>query len=145
MFIFLSCHLNSCVCYTKDILFDFNVQHDCGFAKCSASGIRPRVQERTNSDVTEEFIVHKPIPRYIINTHAFHNAHLLRKVLPQSLVAPVALFGDRNLQHRELATELRRSQGARREQLKTQREAKKAAAEANGGVALGSKKRKTRT
>ena len=128
----------------KDILFDFNVQHDCGFAKCSASGIRPRVQERTTSSVTEAFIIHKPIRRYIINTHAFHNAHLLRQVLPRSLVAPVALFEDRNLNNKELATQLRKSQGARREQLKTQREAKKAAAEANGG-ALGPKKRKTRT
>jgi hypothetical protein len=131
------------VSHTKDILFDFNVQHDCGFAKCSASGIRPQVQERTNSDVTEEFIVHKLIPHYIINTHAFHNAHLLHKVLPQSLVALVALFEDQNLKHKELAVQLHSSQGARREQLKTQREAKKAAVEANGG-ALGPKKCKTR-
>lgn len=128
----------------KDVLFDFNVQHDCSFAKCDATGIQPRVQERTNSNVTEEFVIHKPVSRYIINTHTFHNAHLLRKVLPRLLVAPLALFEDRNLKHKDLATQLRRSQGARREQLKTQREAKKAAAEANGEVP-GSKKRKTRT
>jgi len=95
--------------------------------------------------VTEEFIVHQPIPCHIINTHAFHNTHLLHKVLPQSLVAPVALFEDHNLQHKELATELRRSQGARQEQRKTQQEAKKAAAEVNRGMALGLKKCKTRT
>ena len=95
--------------------------------------------------MTEEFIVHQPIPCHIINTHVFHNAHLLRKVLPRSLVAPVALFEDRNLQHKELATELHRSQGAREEQLKTQRETKKAAAEANRGAALGPKKCKMRT
>jgi hypothetical protein len=86
--------------------------------------------------------MHKLIPHYIINTHAFHSAHLLRKVLPQSLMALVALVEDRNLKHKELAMQLCSSQGARWEQLKTQWEAKKAAAEVNGG-ALGPKKSKT--
>ena len=94
--------------------------------------------------MTEEFIIHKPIRCYIINTHAFHNAHLLSQILPQSWVAPMALFKDQNLKHKKLATQLYKSQGAKWEQLKTQWEANKAATEANG-AAPGSKKCKTRT
>jgi len=58
-------------------------------------------------------------------------------------VAPLPFFEDRNSKHKELAAQLRASQGVRRDQLKTQREAKKASAELNGQVP-GPKKRKTR-
>ena len=123
------------------IKFEFNVQHDCRLAKCSATGTRPRVQERTDSEAMEQFIVHEPIDRYLINTHSFHNADLLREALPRSLVAPQPIFNDREAKHHELAALLRVSQSKRRDQLKAQREAKQAEAEA-GSSSRNLKKRK---
>ncbi|KAJ7091739.1 hypothetical protein C8R44DRAFT_647312, partial [Mycena epipterygia] len=62
--------------------FLFNVQHDCRTAECEATGRRAWMQERVESDLMENFIICKPLERWIINTHAFHNAHLLRQALP---------------------------------------------------------------
>ncbi|KAJ7281324.1 hypothetical protein C8J57DRAFT_1433345 [Mycena rebaudengoi] len=90
----------------KNIKFLFNVQHDCHSAKCEATGIRLRMQERIASDKTENYIVHKPLDRFFINTHAFHNAHLLRATLPRDLISPVLLFPDRQAKHHALVTEL---------------------------------------
>ena len=64
------------------IKFEVNVQHDCRLAKCSATGTCPWVQERTDSEAMEQFIVHEPIDHYLINTHSFHNADLLWETLP---------------------------------------------------------------
>ncbi|KAJ7250963.1 hypothetical protein C8J57DRAFT_1437578 [Mycena rebaudengoi] len=91
----------------KNIKFLFNVQHDCHFSKCEATGIRIRMQERVASDKTENYIVHRALDRFFINTHAFHNAHLLRATLPRDLISPVLLFPDRQAKHHALATELR--------------------------------------
>ncbi|KAJ6619183.1 hypothetical protein B0H10DRAFT_1696460, partial [Mycena sp. CBHHK59/15] len=89
------------------IMFNFNVQHDCRTAKCDATGEHPRMQERVESDNTEKYIVHNPLDRFIINSHAFHNTHLLRATLPRERLAPIPLFEDRKSKHDELATELR--------------------------------------
>ena len=43
-----------------------------------------------NISKTESVIEHKPLDRYLINMHAFHNAHLIRAVLPQDLTIPIA-------------------------------------------------------
>ncbi|KAJ6532204.1 hypothetical protein B0H10DRAFT_1745206, partial [Mycena sp. CBHHK59/15] len=88
------------------LMFKFNVQHDCHTAKCDATGERPRMQERVESDNTEKYIVHNPLDRFIINSHSFHNAHLLRATLPRDLLAPVPLFEDRKSKHDELVAEL---------------------------------------
>ncbi|KAJ7269179.1 hypothetical protein C8J57DRAFT_1609392 [Mycena rebaudengoi] len=98
----------------KNTKFLFNVQHDCNSAKCEATGVRLRMQERVASDKTENYIEHKPLDRFFINTHAFHNAHLLRATLPRDLVAPVLLFPDRQAKHHALATELRDTQTSRK-------------------------------
>ncbi|KAJ7927350.1 hypothetical protein B0H13DRAFT_2229300 [Mycena leptocephala] len=63
----------------KNLKFKVNVQHDCYTAKCEATGERLRMQERVESDQIENFIIHEPLDRFIINSHAFHNAHLLQK------------------------------------------------------------------
>ncbi|KAJ7659979.1 hypothetical protein B0H17DRAFT_1163121 [Mycena rosella] len=91
----------------KNIKFKFNVQHDCYSAKCEATGTRLRMQERVESDHIDNFIVHNPLDRYIINSHAFHNAHLLRATLPRDLIAPIPLFEDRREKHNEMAAVLR--------------------------------------
>ncbi|KAJ6529323.1 hypothetical protein B0H19DRAFT_1214550 [Mycena capillaripes] len=67
----------------KNVKFNVNVQHDCYRAKCGANGERLRLQERVESDQIENFIVHESLDRFIINSYAFHNAHLLRATLPR--------------------------------------------------------------
>ncbi|KAJ7691414.1 hypothetical protein B0H17DRAFT_867957, partial [Mycena rosella] len=97
----------------KNIKFKFNVQHDCRSAKCDAAGVRLRIQERVESDQVENYIIHKSLDRFLINTHAFHNAHLLRATLPQNLVAPIPLFTERRAKHDELAAQLRENVSTR--------------------------------
>ncbi|KAJ7939500.1 hypothetical protein B0H13DRAFT_1850794 [Mycena leptocephala] len=92
---------------SRDDIYGMPVLHDCHSAKCEATGVRLRMQERVESDQTDKYIVHQPLDRFIINTHAFHNAHLLRAALPRDLVAPIPIFPDREAKHHELATQLR--------------------------------------
>ncbi|KAJ6615715.1 hypothetical protein B0H10DRAFT_1801045, partial [Mycena sp. CBHHK59/15] len=87
--------------------FKFNVQHDCRTAKCEATGEHIRMQERVELDNTENFIIHESLDRFIVNSHAFHNAHLLRAALPRDLLAPIPLFEDRRAKHDEFASTLR--------------------------------------
>ena len=77
-------------------MFQYNVQHDCRQAKCVASGRRAIIQEHVQSEVSEPncFIEHKPLDRFLINTHAFHNAHLICAALPQNLTIPIAYSED---------------------------------------------------
>ncbi|KAJ7275955.1 hypothetical protein C8J57DRAFT_1466570 [Mycena rebaudengoi] len=97
-----------------------NVQHDCYTAGCEATGVRPQIQERVTSDKTENYIIHNNLDRFIINSHAFHNAHLLRATLPD-LLTPIPVFADRRAKHDELAAELR----AKRETKVANRKSKK--------------------
>ena len=64
------------------------------------------MQERVESALFETHIEHQPVERFVINTHAFHNAHLLRKTLPRHLVVPISLLQDRKAKHNELAKSL---------------------------------------
>ncbi|KAJ6543803.1 hypothetical protein B0H10DRAFT_1673200, partial [Mycena sp. CBHHK59/15] len=107
----------------RDLKFLFNAQHDCRSAECAASGQRPRMQERVESGIMDNFIIHKPLERFIINTHAFHNAHLLRQTLPRHLTAPLPLFADRKAKHYELAVALRATKDGKRKRAQEKREA----------------------
>ncbi|KAJ7793208.1 hypothetical protein B0H14DRAFT_2173952, partial [Mycena olivaceomarginata] len=100
----------------QKIKFKLNIQHDCCTAKCEATGVRLKKQERVESDQIENFIVHNSPERYFINSHAFHNAHLLRATLPRSIIAPIPLFldPDRQAHHTEMATALRATLDTRR-------------------------------
>jgi hypothetical protein len=89
------------------------------------------MQERVESDLTDSFIVHRPLERFIINTHAFHNTHLLRQALPRQLTVPLPLFVDRKAKHFELAVTLRETKEGKRQRAKEKRAAKKKDAEAN--------------
>ncbi|KAJ7855645.1 hypothetical protein B0H14DRAFT_3085413 [Mycena olivaceomarginata] len=97
---------------SNSIKFKINVQHDCGAAQCDTSSVCLRMQEHIESDQIENFVVHKPLDRFFINSHAFHNAHLLRATLPRELLAPIPLFTDRQTKHYELAAQLREMQAA---------------------------------
>ena len=67
------------------------------------------MQERVESGLFKTYIEHQPVERFVINTHAFHNAHLLRATLPRSIVSPVRLHepGDRYSLHAGFAEALR--------------------------------------
>jgi hypothetical protein len=83
------------------------------------------MQERMKSDRTESVIEHKPVGRYIINTHAIHNAHLVRAAIPRHLTRPKPLFLNRKQEHMRIASDYRENQGAKREENKLKSEARK--------------------
>ncbi|KAJ3556884.1 hypothetical protein NP233_g11876 [Leucocoprinus birnbaumii] len=91
----------------KDILFDYNVQHDCYTGRCAATGQVPIRQERADTGATRGVIVHAPIEQYVINIHSFHNAHLVREAVSHHLIAPIPRYSDRSNHHREMAQILR--------------------------------------
>ncbi|KAJ7834421.1 hypothetical protein B0H13DRAFT_2240221 [Mycena leptocephala] len=80
----------------KDIMFEFNVQHDCVTCGCSTAAV-PVLQERILTDRTE----------FILNMHGLHNPHLIREVLPRSLTSPVPYLQDRVASHNRFAEQLR--------------------------------------
>jgi hypothetical protein len=55
------------------------------------------------SGLQTAFIEYQAIDRFVVNAHAFHNAHRLRETLPRSLVAPITLYQDRPAKHIEMA------------------------------------------
>ena len=101
----------------QDIGFLYNVQHDCLLAKCTASGKQPLIQEWVESDLFKTYIKHKEIEHFVINTHAFHNAHHLRVALECSLVAPILLYPleVQKAKHAKIAHSLRATQKAKLE------------------------------
>ncbi|KAJ7723604.1 hypothetical protein B0H14DRAFT_2641787 [Mycena olivaceomarginata] len=80
--------------------------------QCEAMGVRPVMQERVESDNTEHFIVHTPLDHFIINTHSFHNPHLVRATVSRDFWAPVALFEDRRAKPNEFSARLRESRAS---------------------------------
>lgn len=106
----------------QNIQFIVNVQHDCRDAKCETTGKRKHKQERCETDQDEYFLEHKSDDRFVVNLHAFHNAHLVRRALPRELTAPTPLFADRCVQHDEMAKCLRGIQGVKREATRKKRE-----------------------
>ena len=95
----------------------YNVQHDCPLARCTASGKRALMQERVESGLFKTYIEHRPVERFVINTHAFHNAHLLQATLSRSLVSPVPLhqYDERQAKHTECAEAMRVAKAKRAE------------------------------
>lgn len=96
-------------------MFQYNVQHDCRTAHCVASGKRTVVQERVQTELTESAIEHKPVDIFLINTHTFHNAHLIRAILPRNLTQPIPYAANREAHHAEIAALLRNSQNEKRQ------------------------------
>jgi hypothetical protein len=104
-----------------------------------------QTQERTKSNKSEQFIVHNNLDRFIINTHAFHNAHLLHATLPRDLVAPIPLFDDRRAKHDILAREFRATLDSKRaKRAETAAKKRKAGDEDDGESNRPKKRAKTR-
>ncbi|PPR08199.1 hypothetical protein CVT24_001412 [Panaeolus cyanescens] len=98
------------------ILFEYNTQHDCLHSKCTASGHKAIIQERIETELTDTYIQHqhRNDEKYIINTHAFHNAHLVREILPRELTRPLPYSSNRQSFHDTIAQSLRKTQDAKR-------------------------------
>ncbi|KAL0569113.1 hypothetical protein V5O48_012856 [Marasmius crinis-equi] len=98
------------------IQFQINVQHDCKAASCLEDGVQYRVQERQELEVTRKIVVHRSISTswYLINTHAFHNAWLIRKLLPWELIRPRRLYQERAKRHEEMGARLAVTQAQKR-------------------------------
>lgn len=110
-----------------------------------ASGSRLVRQEREESGVTESFIEHNELDRFIVNTHAFHNSHLLRSVLPRNLTAPISYSQTRVADHLAIANKLQESQCTKRAKTAEKRKATmegKRKAEDEGDVEKEPKKRR---
>ncbi|KAF5384429.1 hypothetical protein D9615_003465 [Tricholomella constricta] len=99
----------------KDLLFICNAQHDCKLGTCKFStNSRFRRQERLETTIPHTTIVHSALDRYLLNTHALHNAHLIRETLPRSLTAPIPYKTNRIHFHEGLAATLRVTGPAKR-------------------------------
>ncbi|KAH6868945.1 hypothetical protein BKA70DRAFT_1491597 [Coprinopsis sp. MPI-PUGE-AT-0042] len=91
------------------ILYAFNAQHDCVAAKCEVTQSGPEFvrQERMVTAIAKPAVVHAPEGCYILNMHALHNAHLIRKTLPRHLVQPIPYFSDSASHRKDAAARLR--------------------------------------
>ncbi|KAH6905394.1 hypothetical protein BKA70DRAFT_1387014 [Coprinopsis sp. MPI-PUGE-AT-0042] len=96
------------------IFCEISVQHDCRTFDCQPTLTRPQRQEREDTSATVSFISHNSDDHFVLNTHAIHNAHLLRQVLARNLLAPQPIYIDRELRHAELSAPLRITQHAKR-------------------------------
>ncbi|KAJ3786078.1 hypothetical protein GGU10DRAFT_420697 [Lentinula aff. detonsa] len=91
----------------KDILFNFNTQHDCINGKCKIIQSTSYVlQERIETEKFKKVVEHSDDTRFFLNMHGLHNAHLIREALPRHLVAPTHLIDDRVAFHKQLAAGL---------------------------------------
>ncbi|TFK16465.1 hypothetical protein FA15DRAFT_553742, partial [Coprinopsis marcescibilis] len=80
----------------EHILFNYNAQHDCYTAGCTDGGEKIVREERKDSGKTQKVIEHSKPNRYVLNTHAFHNAHHLRTIpVLKELIKPRLLYTDR--------------------------------------------------
>jgi hypothetical protein len=129
--------------YVQGTDFLYNVQHDCPLAKCTTFGKQPLMQECIESGLVKTYIEHQPIKCFVINTHAFHNAHLLHTTLPCSLVLPIPPHQDQWVKHIEIAVNLHIAQETKQNATKVHAVQKKlAAANSTDDSGPGSKKQK---
>lgn len=119
--------VNSVLTHFQDVLFIFSAQHDCRMASCRPAALQYEMQERQETTRTKQLILHEDEAHFIINLHALHNSHLLRKVLPIHLTTPKPLYADCKARHHEIAAALRVSQVEKRARTAEKRKATNAA------------------
>ncbi|THU86067.1 hypothetical protein K435DRAFT_684434 [Dendrothele bispora CBS 962.96] len=99
---------------TADILFSLSVQHDCRLNHCQLTAKKVVHQERKETSRQVSVLAHSNDDDFIINTHALHNATLLRQLLPRHLTEPKALHVDRHAYHLEVSKKYQDDQEKRR-------------------------------
>ncbi|KIJ51704.1 hypothetical protein M422DRAFT_157275, partial [Sphaerobolus stellatus SS14] len=131
----------------KHILFIINVQHDCSRSGSAATAERPEVQEREETTRKNAIIEHQDHTHFIINLHALHNTHLLRKVLQSipHLLYSTPVAEDRQQLHYTLADRLHTSIKIRGKATQEKREATKCRKEAEKGTEGSQPKKKQKT
>ncbi|KAK7437483.1 hypothetical protein VKT23_018555 [Stygiomarasmius scandens] len=107
----------------EDILFLISVQHDCRLSKCLASGSQVVRQERKDTLQRVLVIKHANDDAFVINTHALHNATLLRQLLPRPLTEPRYIYQDRVTYHHSVSREYRAVAGKKRDSTAEKRKA----------------------
>ncbi|KAJ7829680.1 hypothetical protein B0H14DRAFT_2593909 [Mycena olivaceomarginata] len=121
---------------SNSLQFSFNAQHDCRACGYEASGVKRQMQERQESNTLVHSVVHEDDDRFVINTHGFHDAGLLRKYLPIALTTPSALYTDRRERHDEhwkgLGAPQKEKRAATGPKTAATRQKKKAEAERSG-------------
>jgi len=119
----------------QHVQFLFNTQHDCSTVSTDSKRA-PRQQERLDLDETEPAIEHQLLETYVVNTHSLHDAHLLRRVLPRDLTAPVSFIdpNQRQAEHAKLVAKWRETPKSHtaRGQARKKRRAEEAAREKGG-------------
>ncbi|KAH6867358.1 hypothetical protein BKA70DRAFT_1133414, partial [Coprinopsis sp. MPI-PUGE-AT-0042] len=99
--------ISRCVVVTaQSLYFRVSVQHDCRTLGCKAKAQRHQRQEREVTSQEELLIDHASDDHFVLNMHALHNAHLLRRVLERSLYAPRPLYENCQDHHAEISMPL---------------------------------------
>jgi hypothetical protein len=117
------------------------VQHDCNLHECQPTGSRQERQERHLTERVVQLIQHSDDSHFVLNMHAIHNAHLLRRVLPRHLIQPRHLHEDRLAFHTEAALRLSRTKAEKKaaeQAKKTADQAQAAAKEAAAAITANS-------
>ena len=83
-------------------------------ACCLPTAMQRQVQEHQETEQTVKSICHEDDKHFVVNTHALHNATLLRKFLPRNLTALKPLYNDCEAKHHEIAAKLRVTQAEKR-------------------------------
>lgn len=80
----------------------------------------------------EPAIAHKPMDEYLINTHSLHNAHLLRRAIPRTLISPIPFISpsQRQSEHTKAVAEWRLNPKSHTAQENVRQEEKQAAEKA---------------
>lgn len=109
----------------KNIMFKINVQHDCARAACDVEEGRAQMQEREATEQATLTIKHNDDDHFVVNMHSLHNAHLIRKVFPQEILAPSSRAQEDTgfHLHRRLATNLRAEDSVKKAQAAEKRKA----------------------
>ena len=74
------------------------------------------VQERQQTAIEQAVLKHEESDHFVVNTHAMHNAHLVRSALDPELIRPRPLHGDRFAYHRARGRVMQEEQHAKRAQ-----------------------------
>ncbi|TFK22439.1 hypothetical protein FA15DRAFT_657497 [Coprinopsis marcescibilis] len=92
------------------------------------------LQERIGTNIPKPVVQHSDLPIFVINMHSLHNAHLVRKVLPRGLVAPVPCCQDRVASRKAAA--VRACMLGPKKRADTQKKAKETRARKKGSNAM---------